>query len=767
MGERRKAKSVFLLAADLTGDARRAVIDEHCGDDAALRAEVESLLRFDPGHDALPAMETGRDGSRMQRQIGPYIVESLIAEGGSAAVYAARQESPARRVALKVLRRDAAGESWRRRFEREAEILASLDHPGIAHFYAFGRTPPPESRAYIAMELVEGETITAFAKRHGLTLTQRLELLIQACDAAEYGHRRGVVHRDLKPGNILVSLEPGRGADAARVRLVDFGVARLAQSGTEAPMTAAGVLIGTPAYMSPEQVSGGATVVDGRADVYALGVVLYEMACGRTPFGGEDSPPIELLHRILQEQPTRLGLMDTSLRGDIEIIAAKALARDLKMRYQTASELADDLRRFIQKRPILARRPSVGYVARTFVRRNRLLAVALAAAFVALVGAAGVAGWAAVTGREQARKMTREAEFWQGLAESMWRVPGTSRVRRELLDQIIPHLEEHLAKRPGDAATMRGLSKAYASRSDVEFEAQRLADCREWREKARRAAASAAKQTPRDPATLRELARVTILLGDLDKEDGADERMFRRYQEALSIHEELRSLVPDDPAIADDLYWSYQRLADQYRRCWEMDKAETMFALQCETGRKNHDRWPDDPRAIYAQSLALMQIAQRIEYSYEFIPQQAEEALVLARRLAAGEEAGKQHIKTFIQFSCWIAWRRHSCGRDAECEALLHECDTMLEGVRGPPGEEPLLDDAYVVVCMTRGNLLESFARYHEAEAMYRRCLPIVRAAAAAAPANGDRQAMVRAVEGLVREMAEAARAGGAAGRTD
>ena len=749
----RNPKSIFLLAADLPRSQQIRVLDQHCDDDRALRAEVESLLRHDPGADALDQLAAMSTAVVPQTTIGPYTIQRLIAEGGSASVYVATQASPHRSVALKVLRRSINAHAWRRRFEREAEILARLDHPGIAHFYSLGTTPPPESHIYIAMELVDGEPITTHADRAGLTVHQRVELLIQACDAAEYGHRRGITHRDLKPGNMLVS--DGGPGGTPRVKIIDFGIARLDDS--QAAVTTDGMVFGTPAYMSPEQARSDASAVDARTDVYALGVVLHELCVGRTPFGHESLVPVELLRRISEHEPTRLGLIDPTLRGDLEIIAGKALARDAAQRYQTAGELAADLRRYLEHRPILARRPSVAYLARSFIRRNRGISALLALSGLLLIGGGAAGVRLFIETRGKAAQAARESVFWQGLLESMWRVPGPHQLRREILSSAIPQLVARVASAPRDVSLQLALVRARTALSEVEFAQSQYDACRRQRELALATAQFACEVEPASIDAARELARVHVLIGDVDKQVGADGPMFERYRLALSTHERLVEQYPQDEGAADDLYWSCQRLAVQYRRCGDEVLTEQFYVKQLEVARANHARWPDSRRTKHSLVAALMEDALYRQIPNDPDHPQIFQALWLSQQLAHQPEAAKHEVGGYIAMASTAAVEATNAGRLEQAAALLADCERL--GFTGlAPGNEPRVDEACMHLLGAKSVLARARGDLPGAIAVLRESLPYAQAmdAGAAPDVPGRRslgaytQEQIRTLEGML-----------------
>jgi non-specific serine/threonine protein kinase/serine/threonine-protein kinase len=327
----RRVEELFDQAVDLEPARLAAFLDEQCAGDTDLRAAVERLLQLDRRAQADESLLRGPlAGTRPMEGAPPapplptiarYRVVRVLGEGGMGRVYEAEQDNPRRTVALKVIRPGLASEFLLKRFAREAQILGRLHHPGIAQVYDAGVAEG--GRPYFVMELIAGVPLDQYAREHALDARGRLELVARVCDAVQHAHERGVIHRDLKPSNILV--EP-----SGQPRVLDFGVARATDLGLTAGggRTETGQLIGTLLYMSPEQASGDPSAVDPRGDVYALGVILYELLAHRLPYSLDGLPLPEAARVIREQEPSRLGSLDTHLRGDVETIVAKAL-RDL------------------------------------------------------------------------------------------------------------------------------------------------------------------------------------------------------------------------------------------------------------------------------------------------------------------------------------------------------------------------------------------------------------------------------------------------------
>ncbi len=397
--DRLQVRALFAEAADLPPEKRSAFLDAACRGEPDLRAQVERLLIFDSefgvGEDeqgflkspmvrapagtpaeSLLLPQHGEPG--LPTHIGRYRILRRHGEGGMGTVYEAEQDNPRRTVALKVIRRGLVSPELVKRFSHEAQILARLQHSGIAQVYEAGMGE--DGQPFFAMEFIRGMPLDEYARSRVLNAAASLELLARVCDAVQHAHEKGVIHRDLKPGNILVD-------ETGQPKVLDFGVARVTAADllTSANRTQAGQLLGTLSYMSPEQIAADPAGLDGRSDVYTLGVILFELLAHRLPYQLEQLPTHEVVRVIREQEPSRLGSIDTLYRGDVEIIVGKTLEKDKTRRYASAADLASDIRRYLRGEAILARPASVLYQLRKFARRHRALVVGTSGTFAALL----------------------------------------------------------------------------------------------------------------------------------------------------------------------------------------------------------------------------------------------------------------------------------------------------------------------------------------------------------------------------------------------
>jgi thiol-disulfide isomerase/thioredoxin len=320
--------------------------------------------------------------SQLPKQIGQYQIRRLIASGGMGSVYEGQQQNPRRSVAIKVLNSEVSGSEGAGRLRYEAQLLARLRHPGIAEIYEAGTYEQDGKQLpFFAMEYIaNARSITGYAAEKNLDTRQRLELFAGVCDAVHHGHQRSIVHRDLKPANILVDSD-------GRVRIIDFGIARATDSDLKqtSAQTEVGQLVGSAAYMSPEQFEADPRDIDTRSDVYALGVVLYELLAGVMPYDAKSKSIYEVALLIKDEKPPLLGTKNSDCKGEIETIVEKALQKDRDHRYKSANGLAADLRRYLNGEAISAKPLSMKYQIQVFARRNKAVVGLLAAVFVLLV----------------------------------------------------------------------------------------------------------------------------------------------------------------------------------------------------------------------------------------------------------------------------------------------------------------------------------------------------------------------------------------------
>ena len=425
-----RVRELFEAACDLPSGERSAFLETACAGDPALRDEVRSLLEYDTdGDDALSdtAIDRGEslgfiagdEQGLLPERFGDYRIIRLIGTGGMGEVYEAEQDSPRRRVALKIMHAGAASAQMKRRFHQESEIQGLLRHPGIAQVYETGvGTVHGRQVPYFAMELVDGLPLTDYADSHELGTDARLRLLIDVCDAVGSAHGKGVIHRDLKPDNILVEESEG----GPRVKVLDFGVAKLTERDVHftTMRTEIGQVIGTLSYMSPEQIGGETDRLDTRTDVHALGAVLYELLTGERPFDLAGRPIAEAARIVREEDPSSISRFDRAFRGDVETIIGRAMEKDPERRYPSASALADDLRRVLNNKPIEARPPSAMYQLSKFTRRNKALVGGVAATVVALLIGLVFATWFALDAAE-GRRLAR----WQTYRTAMTAASGS------------------------------------------------------------------------------------------------------------------------------------------------------------------------------------------------------------------------------------------------------------------------------------------------------------------------------------------------------
>ncbi|MGA8779329.1 MAG: serine/threonine-protein kinase, partial [Terracidiphilus sp.] len=506
-------RNVLEKALELTPEQRSAFLDGACSSDPSLRKEVESLLADSAnvpsgflqssamaemisaeleGVGSVAALEAGQEFAQRFQLI------RKLGEGGMGQVWLAEQTLPVQRqVALKLIKAGMYDESVARRFESERQSLAIMGHPAIAKVFDAGTTP--QGQPYFVMEYVPGLPVTEYCDQKKLTIRDRLELFIEACEGVQHAHQKAIIHRDLKPANILVVEVDGKPVP----RIIDFGLAKAVTHpiAGDALKTQFGNLVGTPGYMSPEQADASVQDIDTRTDVYSLGVVLYVLLAGREPFEskqGQKQQLDELLRKLREVEPPRPSTRISSdhhssdaiaearsteprqltrtLRGDLDWITMKALEKDRARRYGAPSDLAADIRRYLNHEPVLARPASAAYRSGKFVKRHKFaLAVASVFALMVLAGAVAVVREAEIARMQEARAQRRFNDV-RSLAnsllfdvyDSIQELPGSTPARRIVADRALHYLDTLSQESAGSPDLERELATAYERVGDVQ-----------------------------------------------------------------------------------------------------------------------------------------------------------------------------------------------------------------------------------------------------------------------------------------------------------
>ncbi|MBE0566591.1 MAG: serine/threonine protein kinase [Krumholzibacteria bacterium] len=701
-------------------------------DDDPDRTVAGPAARADPGPDPDATVATG--GAPAQglvdadieggNTIGPYRLVRMIGEGGMGQVYQAEQTEPIRRtVALKVVKRGMDTAEFVSRFESERQALAVMDHPCIAKVFDAGATP--RGRPYFVMEFVDGIPLTEYCDQHRLDLRRRLELFTLICEGVQHAHQKAIIHRDLKPGNVLITEFDGNPVP----KIIDFGVAKaMDRDLTENTLrTGMGQVVGTPAYMSPEQADLDSSDVDTRTDVYALGVILYELLAGERPFPREQLEKAgfkEAMRIIREDDPPRPSdryttlagrrdeiaharaveptVLRRRLRGDLDWITMKALEKDRQRRYTTAYGLAQDVKRYLKHEPVSAGPPTASYRVGKFVRRHRTGVAAGALVAVALVlGAVGTtvgmirAVKAEQVAQEEAATATRVTDFLVDLFEvsDPEHARGETITAREILDQGAGRIEAELSGQPHvRARLMTTIGKVYRNLGLYEAASPYLEEAVSLRR--------AEGPSPDLSVSLAELADLY--------------RVLARYDEAAALA--LESLdgmagrqAPDQLTLAVSL----NELAGVYRRQGRYDEALPLYERARDL--RVAALGPDDPLvAVSDNSLAAL-AWNRGDY--------AEAEARFLRALDVWERAyGENHADVAKGLNN-LALLYHQLRRYDEAEPLYRRALPIYEKVLGP--EHPRLGHALnnlALVCYDQ-------QRYAEAEQHYRRALVIREAA--------------------------------------
>ncbi len=751
-GRWREAKRILDEALERPTSERPVFIAAACGGDEELRRDVASLAAAADDEDNIldapvpVPFEVIPPRSRIGERIGAYELLSELGRGGMGIVFLARRADDEfqRKVAIKLVSGGLADDAALGRFRSERQISASLDHPHIARLLDGGTTERGEP--YFVMEYVEGEPLLDYCEKRDLSTRQRLQIFRDVCDAVTYAHQNLVVHRDIKPGNVLVAAD-------GEAKLLDFGIAKLLDAGgvAGAEKTATLYRMMTPDYASPEQVRG--QTVTTASDVYALGVVLYELLAGRRPYHVENPEPRELLRLVCEEDPPRPSTVapGRGLAGDLDAIVARAMRKEPEKRYVSVAALSEDLDRHLEGRPVLARRGTTLYRAGKFMRRHRF-GVAAAGLLVLALGA-GVAGTLreAKRAREAEARAQRRFDDVRHLANSFLfefhdairDLPGATPARALVVKRALEYLDGLSKEAAGDRALQRELAEAYRRVGDVQGNpfAANLGDLQGALASYRKAIAllepaveaSGAKDDER--ATL---ATCYLVGGGLLLNEGKPAEALAWAKKGLALRRALAAEAPNDPVRRMELSQAWQFVA--YDAMAAGNHAEASLALEAQAAiLQERVRAAPEDRAVrrsLGQNLFLSGDAAVNAGDFPGALSKYREAEALQAQLVGEEPAS-------VTLQRDLAWSRMSMGTTelalGDADGALTDFRRAQSGFQAMSAADPKSTDALLGVAMTRhnaGEALERLGRRDEAMAEYRWARPLYERVVAASPSG-------------------------------